>query len=78
MINPQDALLAIQDLLDGVEWTADTTDQIARIIADTNARANASLLAIRICLQGGWSPDTLDSIARIMTDAGYRIRDLND
>lgn len=33
-----DALLAIQELLDGVEWTPDTLDEIARIMREAGYR----------------------------------------
>lgn len=33
-----DALLAIQELMDGVEWTPDTLDQIADILRDAGYR----------------------------------------
>ena len=37
-MNQQDALLAIQELLDGVEWTPDTLDNIAAILEQAGYR----------------------------------------
>jgi len=33
-MNDHDLILAIQELLDGVEWTADTTAEIANLLTD--------------------------------------------
>jgi hypothetical protein len=38
MMNDHDLLLTIQELLDGVEWTADTVDTIARLMAESGYR----------------------------------------
>lgn len=37
-MNAEDALLAIQDLLDGTVWTPETTEEIARILVKAGYR----------------------------------------
>ena len=37
-MNDHDILLAIQELLDGVEWTADTLAEIAELLAENGYR----------------------------------------
>lgn len=37
-MNANDALLAIQELMDGVEWTADTHERIAAVMRSAGYR----------------------------------------
>jgi hypothetical protein len=37
-MNDHDILLAIQELLDGVEWKVDMLDEIARLLSDNGYR----------------------------------------
>lgn len=37
-MDDHNAMLAIQELMDGVEWSADTLDEIAQIVRDAGYR----------------------------------------
>lgn len=77
-MSDNNAMLAIQETLDGVEWNADSLNEIAHIIAHADAN-EGPIAAIRTIMnETEWTFESIDAIARIMIDAGYRIRDLHD